>query len=177
METGPGHERAGRPPSGDTAAGTVATAATALAPRPLFVGSYEHAIDEKNRLALPAAFRADLAPGAYMGPLVDQLGVWLREEYEQVLDKWENGVDLGVVAPELYERFLALTFAIQPDAQGRFVVPPKCREFAGIGRDVVVKGGRSRVEVWSQDRWHGLFANQDDPDAALRQAVRDLRLS
>jgi MraZ protein len=174
METGPGHERAGQPA---TAVAATAADTTAAAPRPLFVGSYEHAIDEKNRLALPAALRADLAPGAYMGPLVDQLGVWLREEYEQVLDAWENGVDLGVVAPHLYERFLALTFAIQPDAQGRFVVPPKCREFAGISRDVVVRGRRSRVEVWAHDRWHGLFANEDDPDAALRQAVRDLRLS
>jgi MraZ protein len=175
METGPGHERAGQPSGGATAA--TVTTATAPAPRPLFVGSYEHAIDEKNRLALPAAFRADLAPGAYMGPLVDQLGVWLREEYEQVLDTWTNGVDLGVVAPNLYERFLALTFAVQPDGQGRFVVPPKCREFAGLTREVVVKGGRNRIEVWSQDRWDGLFADEDDPDASLRQAVRDLRLS
>jgi MraZ protein len=175
METGrPGDERAGRPAPAATA---TATTTTAAAPRPLFVGSYDHAIDEKNRLALPAALRADLAPGAYMGPLDGQLGIWLREEYEQVLDTWENGVDLGIVAPHLYERFIALTFAIQPDAQGRFVVPPKCREFGGIERDVVVRGRRTRVELWAQDRWHGLFANEDDPDAAMRQAARDLRLS
>jgi DNA-binding transcriptional regulator/RsmH inhibitor MraZ len=76
----------------------------------------------------------------------------------------------------MYERFLALTFRIAPDAQGRFVVPPKCREFAGIDRDVIVKGGRTRVELWATERWNGLFAGDDDPDASLRQAVRDLRL-
>jgi MraZ protein len=172
METGAEPQRGGGPATAAAPAGATATAA-----RPLFVGSYEHAIDDKNRLAMPAAFRADLAPGAYMGPLVDQLGVWLREEYEAVLDAWQNGVDLGVVAPHVYERFIALSFAVQPDAQGRFVVPPRCREFAGIGREVLVKGGRTRVEVWAIDRWNGLFASEDDPDAAVRQAVRDLRLS
>jgi MraZ protein len=171
METG----ASGQEPQATTttAAGAVVVAP---APRPLFVGSYEHGLDEKHRLALPSAFRTDLAPGAFVGPLADMLGIWLREEYEDVLDRWTNGVELGVLAPQTYERFLALTFAIAPDAQGRFVVPQKCRDFAGIDRDVLVKGGRTRVEVWAIDRWNGFFAGDDDPDASLRQAVRDLRL-
>jgi MraZ protein len=155
---------------------TAIAGAIAVAPRPLFVGSYEHGLDEKHRLALPAAFRSDLAPGAYLGPLADMLGLWLREEYEDVLDRWTNALELGVLAPATYERFLALTFAVTVDAQGRFVVPHKCREFAGIDRDVLVKGGRTRVEVWAIDRWNGLFDGDEDPDASLRQAVRDLRL-
>jgi MraZ protein len=166
----------GAPDSGSGVASTTEAAVVEAPRRPLFVGSFEHALDDKNRLAIPATYRSDLAPGAYIGPLADQLGIWLRDEYEHVLDAFQQGVDLGVVAPAVHERFLALTFAVQLDAQGRFVVPPKCRDFAAIGRDVLVKGGRTRVEVWAIDRWHGLFEGDDDPDAAVRQAIRDLRI-
>ena len=156
--------------------GTAIAAAAPVTTRPLFVGSFEHALDEKHRLVLPATFRAAMAGGGYVGPLATQLGLWLREEYEAVLARWDDGLALGLVSEQAYERFLALTFEVRPDGQGRFVVPPKPREFGGIERDVLVKGGRTRIEIWSLDRWEGFFASDDDPDASLRQAVRDLKL-
>lgn len=169
-------EEMGATPQGATPGTAAVAAAPVVSRRPLFVGSFEHALDEKHRLVLPATFRAALADGGYVGPLASQLGLWLREEYEAVLARWDDGLGLGITSEQAYERFLALTFEVRPDGQGRFVVPPKTREFGGIDRDVLVKGGRSRIEIWSIDRWHGFFAGDDDPDASLRQAVRDLKL-
>jgi MraZ protein len=161
------------PTSSREAESSVAVVAPA---RPLFVGSFEHTLDDKNRVVLPAAFRAALAIGGFVGPLASHLGFWLRDEYEAVLARWDDGLALGLVAEQAYERFLALTFEVRPDGQGRFVVPPRARDFAGIDREVLVKGGRTRVELWALDRWDALFADDDDPDGSLRQAVRDLKL-
>ena len=162
-------------PTPNTATDTAVDVVTP-APRPLFVGSFEHTLDEKHRIVLPSTYRTALAVGGYVGPLASHLGLWLREEYEGVLARWDDGIALGLVAEQAYERFLALTFEVRPDGQGRFVVPPRARDFAGIDRDVLVKGGRTRVELWALDRWDGLFADDEDPDGSLRQAVRDLKL-
>ncbi|HEX8803021.1 MAG TPA: hypothetical protein VF743_02470 [Acidimicrobiales bacterium] len=142
-----------------------------------FTGSFEHSVDDKNRLVLPAPFRPRLAAGAYLGPLDGYLGLWPEDGFGAVLDTWENGRDLGLVAEEAYEAFTAATFAVQPDGQGRIVVAKALRTFGELAGPVVVVGARHRIAVWARDRWERRQrAIPDGPDQALRQAARDLKL-
>lgn len=154
----------------------VAAPARARGPR-LFLGSFEHSIDDKNRLVLPAVYRPRLADGAYMGPLDGFVGLWPEDAFEAVLDKYDDGVDLGIVSPEARDAFQAATFPVQPDGQGRIAVAKSLREFAGLSGPVMVIGARHRLGVWARDRWE---SRQDDipggPDEAVRQAARDLKL-
>jgi MraZ protein len=161
---GPGSEQA------------VVAAARPDTPR-FFMGSFEHSVDDKNRLVLPASYRSRLADGAYLGPLDAYLGLWPAGAFSSVLEKWEDGVTLGMVSEQAYDAFSAATFEVQPDGQGRIVVPRSLRSFAELTGPVMVVGARQRVAVWARDRWDERMETiPEGPDAALRQAARDLKL-
>jgi MraZ protein len=162
--------------AGTTASGAVAGPVRVAGPR-FFTGSFEHSVDDKSRLVLPAPFRPRLAGGAYLGPLDGCLGLWPDDEIEAVFARWDDAVGLGMVSEEAAEAFVASTFPVQPDGQGRIVVHRNLRAFADLGGPVVVVGARHRVGVWSRDQWdRRLEAIPEGPDAALRQAARDLKL-
>jgi MraZ protein len=142
-----------------------------------FMGSFEHSVDDKNRLVLPATYRSRLADGAYLGPLDAYLGLWPPAGFSSVLTKWEDGVALGMVSEEAYDAFSAATFEVQPDGQGRIVVPRSLRSFAELTGPVMVVGARQRIAVWARDRWdQRMDTIPEGPDTALRQAARDLKL-
>jgi MraZ protein len=155
---------------------TVAAPARDRGPR-LFLGSFEHSVDDKNRLVLPAVYRPRLAAGAYIGPLDGFVGLWPEDGFEAVLDKYDDGVDLGIVSPEARDAFEAATFPVQPDSQGRIAVAKSLREFAGLSGPVMVIGARHRLGVWARDRWERRQESiPGGPDEAVRQAARDLKL-
>jgi MraZ protein len=159
-----------------TAGGAVATAARPAGPR-FFTGSFEHSVDDKSRLVLPAPFRPRLAAGAYLGPLDGFLGLWPDDQIDTVFAKWDDGVALGMVSEEAAEAFVASTFPVQPDSQGRIVVHKSLRAFAELAGPVMVVGARQRLAVWSRDRWdQRMDTIPDGPDSSLRQAARDLKL-
>ena len=160
-----------------SAGGAVAAAPARPAGPRFFTGSFEHSVDEKNRLVLPASYRPRLAAGAYLGPLDGFLGLWPDDGFAGVLDKWEDGIGLGLVSQEAYDAFLAATFEVQPDSQGRIVVAKSLRAFAGLAGPVMVVGARHRIAVWARDSWdQRQQAIPEGPDQALRQAARDLKL-
>ena len=141
------------------------------------MGGYEHSVDDKNRLVLPATYRSRLADGAYLGPLDGYLGLWPAEGFGFVIQRWEDGIGLGIVSEEAYDAFSAATFEVQPDAQGRIVVPRSLRSFANLAGPVMVVGARQRIAVWARDRWaQRMDSIPEGPDTALREAARDLKL-
>lgn len=167
---------AGGPASGEAAAAVVDAPARPRGPK-LFLGSFEHSVDDKNRLVLPAVYRPRLAAGAYIGPLDGFVGLWPEDAFEAVLDKYDDGVDLGIVSPEARDAFEAATFPVTPDGQGRIAVAKSLREFAGLTGPVMVVGARHRLGVWARDRWEQRQETiPGGPDDALRQAARDLKL-
>jgi MraZ protein len=174
-------EDGGTPRGADTGADTPASGAVAAAARPagprFFTGSFEHSVDDKSRLVLPAPFRPRLSAGAYLGPLDGYLGLWPDDQIEAVFAKWDDGVALGMVSEEAAEAFVASTFPVQPDSQGRIVVHKSLRALGDLTGPVMVVGARLRLAVWSRDRWdRRMDSIPDGPDAALRQGARDLKL-
>jgi MraZ protein len=174
-------ESSGTPGSAESGAETSAGGAVAAPTRPagprFFTGSFEHSVDDKSRLVLPAPFRPRLSGGAYLGPLDGYLGLWPDDEIEAVFAKWDDGVALGLVSEEAAEAFVASTFPVQPDAQGRIVVHRSLRTFGELAGPVMVVGARRRLAVWARDRWdRRMDTIPDGPDAALRQGARDLKL-
>mgnify|MGYP003439728969 CR=1 FL=1 len=156
--------------------GAVAAPARPAGPR-FFTGSFDHSVDDKSRLVLPAPFRPRLAGGAYLGPLDGFLGLWPDDQIEAVFAQWDDGVALGIVSEEAAEAFTASTFPVQPDSQGRIVVHRSLRAFADLAGPVMVVGARQRLAVWSRDRWEQRMGTiPDGPESALRQAARDLKL-
>jgi MraZ protein len=120
----------------------------------LFLGEHRHALDEKGRLIFPARMREDLGAQIVLQKGIDPcLYVFPPEEWERQV---QNVASLPTTKPEArrYARFFfSQAQSERIDRQGRLTVPPAFRDYAGLGRDVVVVGAGTRVEIWDAARW------------------------
>ena len=120
----------------------------------MFTGEYQHALDPKGRVILPARFRHDLEQGAYMAKGQDGcIAVYPADEWEGVAERARELSRQGPTQRNAARAFFAGAAPAEPDRQGRVAIPQNLREFAGLDRDVVVAGVFTRVEIWSAERW------------------------
>jgi MraZ protein len=121
----------------------------------MFLGEYVHTIDEKGRLAVPARFRADLAAGLVVTRGIDRcLAIYPLEEWKRLAEQ----VSALPITDRRARAFRRLVFAnasdVIPDKQGRVLIPPRLREYAGINGEVVVTGLDTYIEVWGPEAWN-----------------------
>jgi MraZ protein len=123
-----------------------------------FRGTYDHTLDAKNRLTVPARYRATLAEGVVMAMPVDLepcVGVWRPQEYERYTER--ALAQLPPLSPRLAELerfFYGSSQDAELDAAGRIMLPSFLLEHAGLTKDVVVVGAGDRLELWDRDRWN-----------------------
>lgn len=137
----------------------------------MFVGTYEHSLDEKGRVVLPSVFRAHLADRGFVSQYESCLGLWTPEEFEKVAARLTEKVREGATSQYAVRAFAANAHEVRPDSQGRIVLPQRLRDFAGLTRDVVIIGALERIEIWDAARWHEVSASSDE---SLTQAVSEL---
>jgi MraZ protein len=136
----------------------------------LFTGEYRHAIDAKGRVAVPARFRAELAPGAFVTRWIDNcLAIFPRPEWDRLASRVAD-LPFSDAGARVFSRFVfSGAFEFQLDAQGRLVVPPTLREFADVKTDVVVVGARDHIELWEPDKWATYSNEMNSPDALSKR--------
>lgn len=137
----------------------------------MFVGTFEHSLDEKGRVVLPAVFRHHLAERGFLSQYDQCLGLWTPEAFEEVARRLTERVRAGEASQLALRAFSANAHEVKPDSQGRIVIPERLREFAGLDRDVVIIGALDRVEIWDATRWRDLAERSDE---SLTQAVTEL---
>jgi MraZ protein len=125
-----------------------------VAPSALFLGEFEHSIDDKSRLAVPARFRAAVQDGLVITRGLDRcLVIWDTESWRaqaeriRALNLWQSD------ARQLRRHFFAGAVPAQPDKLGRIVIPQPLREYAQLNSDVTVVGLADYIEVWSRLEW------------------------
>ena len=118
-----------------------------------FVGNFDHTLDAKGRLILPAAFRPKLADGAFITPLDRCLAILPAEEFDRMADRLEAQVAAGEVDVNALRHFASQADEVTPDAQGRVRLLPHLRELGGLDRAVIVTGALRRIELWNPARW------------------------
>ncbi|MFN8035895.1 MAG: division/cell wall cluster transcriptional repressor MraZ [Acidimicrobiia bacterium] len=120
----------------------------------MFLGEFQHSLDAKGRVILPAKFRDQLVDGAFVAKGGDGcLFVYTAEEFLNVATDVREKAKQAVTAREAARTFFSGAAEIAPDKQGRVAIPQHLREFAGLERDVVVAGVFSRIEIWDSARW------------------------
>jgi MraZ protein len=120
----------------------------------MFLGEYQHSLDTKGRVILPARYRDQLADGAFVTKgRGGCLAVFAPEEFESVASQVREQSKRGARELNAARVFFSGAHDVQPDKQGRVALPQNLREFAGLTRDVVVAGVFSRIEIWDRDRW------------------------
>ena len=123
-----------------------------------FRGTFDHTLDAKNRLTVPARYRSALADGVVLAMPVDLepcIGVWRPEEY----DSYTRGAiaelpPLSTRRTELERFFYGSSHDTELDAAGRIMVPGFLSDHAELQKEVVIVGAGDRLELWSRDRWN-----------------------
>ena len=120
----------------------------------MFMGEYNHTIDAKGRLIVPAKFREILGDNFIVTKGLDGcLFVYPNDEWTRFEEKLKSLPLTNKNARQFTRFFLAGAAACEVDKQGRILLPQVLREFASLEKDVVLVGVASRIEIWSRDRW------------------------
>ncbi len=138
----------------------------------MFLGRHAHNLDAKGRLAIPARFRDALAEGVVLTRGIDRcLALYPLETWRPLAEK--------VAALPLTDadarNFRRLVFAeaadLALDSQGRVLIPPDLRRYAGIEREALVVGVDTSIEIWSPERWAEVEASLDADGADIAQRL------
>jgi transcriptional regulator MraZ len=121
----------------------------------MLLGEYEHTLDDKNRLTLPAKFRQAFAGDVVVSRGLDGcLFVFTRDNWDSFVVAQLEGLNpFSKEARQMSRYMFAGAAETELDKQGRMMVPPSLLEHAGLGREVVVAGVRDHVEIWDRAAW------------------------
>ena len=135
------------------------------------IGQYQHSIDAKGRLFIPAKFREELGETFYVTIGLDGcLSVYSDTKWAALMEKVE-------ALPLSKARSMRVLFATaakcEPDAQGRILIPAKLRAYAALDKEVIINGASECLELWNPERWAPIEAAGLDPDQ-LAAAMEEL---
>ena len=128
----------------------------------MFVGTFEHSLDDKGRVVLPVAFRNQLAERGFVSQYQGCLGVWTEEGFRDVADRLMAKVRDGQAPQSAVRAFAADATEVRPDSQGRIHLPQRLRDHAAMDRDVVIIGAIDRIEIWDAQRYQEMRAGADE---------------
>jgi MraZ protein len=134
-----------------------------------FRGHYDHSLDAKNRLSLPAKFRAAFSSGVVLAKDAEPcVAVWAPQRHESIIERALAGRNpLGSEYKKIARFFQANSFELELDAAGRVTLPAPLLAHAGIDKEVVVAGVGDHLEVWGRERWQ-------DEQAALDAQIGEV---
>ena len=126
------------------------------------IGQYQHNIDAKGRLFIPAKLREELGVTFYLAMGVDAcLAIYPQAAWDRFREKFES---LPMSQSKAMRPLFANAVKCEPDSQGRIVVTQKLRKYAGLEKDVVIIGVNDRAEIWSADAWNAQEEEEMTPE-------------
>jgi MraZ protein len=134
-----------------------------------FRGTFDHTLDAKNRLTIPAKFRAALSDGVVLSKAIERcVQVWTPDAFDAYVTSALQGVHpVSEQARKLNRFFAANSLDTELDSAGRVMVPAFLLEHAALAKDVVVTGAGDCLEIWDRGAWA-------DYNAALSTELPDI---
>jgi MraZ protein len=122
----------------------------------MLLGEFDHSIDDKNRLAIPAKFRQAFGDGIVVTRGLDGcLYAFTRADWQQLVDGRLAQIDtLSREGRLIMRHFFSAAAEAELDRQGRVALPAALIASAGLGKDVTVAGVYDHLEIWSREAWH-----------------------
>ncbi len=146
----------------------------------MFRGRYQHQIDVKGRLSVPSRFRDALSAG--VGELLmvtnfDQcLWAYTQSEWHELEKKVALAPQFSEEVKAFQRVFISAACECPIDRQGRILIPPSLREYAGIIRDVTIVGMTKRFEIWARERWDLIFTTAEQHLGGMGEKLSGLGL-
>jgi MraZ protein len=132
----------------------------------MFLGQFQHSIDDKGRLMVPARFRELLEGGAYLTQGFDKCLMVMTEAYFKQVYERISAMNLADPTARLLRRMiLSNAYPVDVDKVGRILVPGNLRQFANLESDAIVAGQGEYFEVWTPAEWEKQTAQINDTEA------------
>lgn len=123
----------------------------------MLIGEYEHSLDTKGRLIMPAKLREDIGDKFIIAKGLDGcLFAFSIQEWNNFEQKLRTLPISSKDARAFSRFFFAGAMDCEIDKQGRFLISSNLRDFANLSKEVVIIGMDSRIEIWSKDKWKKL---------------------
>ncbi len=120
----------------------------------MLIGEYTHTIDDKNRVSLPAKFRAEMGKKIVLTPGLDScLFVFTLKEWKKISEKLSGSSMLQADSRSFNRFLLGGAVEVDVDSNGRVLVPDFLKSRAKLVSKVSVIGVQTRVEIWDEDAW------------------------
>lgn len=138
----------------------------------MFLGTHEPKLDEKGRLILPAKYRDELAAGIVITRGQDRcLYAFPMREFETLHEQLRHAPISNKQSRDYLRLFLSGATDEVPDKQGRVTIPAPLRTYAGLGRDLVVIGAGTRIEIWDAEAWRTYLDEQEESYSETAEEV------
>jgi MraZ protein len=141
----------------------------------MFIGEYNHNLDAKGRLAVPAKFRSMLEEGAVVTKGLDNcLFLYPKNEWNDIAKKLANLPISQSKARAFSRMMLAGAMDVEFDNQGRITLPEYLRKFANLDKKTIVAGLYDRLEIWNESDWDKYKEGSESDSSEIAEALGDL---
>ena len=141
----------------------------------MLIGEYQHNIDAKGRVIVPAKLREGLGDKFYIVRGIDKcLFIYPESRWIEILERIKTLPWTLEEVRRFSRKFASTASECEVDNQGRILIPQKLREHACLEKQVVSIGVIDRVEIWSQKLWEDYSDDGDDDDEELARKMAEL---
>jgi len=143
----------------------------------MFLGQYQHSLDDKGRLTIPVAFRDALGEGAFIPQGFDRNLMVMTADYFQKVYERINTMSITDPSARLLRRLiLASAYQVEVDKAGRILLPQSLRQFLALNGEAMVAGQGEYFEIWTPAEWGRQVQTLQDAEANA-QRFQALNLS
>ena len=129
-------------------------------------GEYQHSLDAKGRLFIPARLREELGQEFYVTISMDKcLDAYNAEQWKILSDKVNA---MSYRNQRSVRSLFSMACKCELDAQGRILLPANLREWAGLTKNVSVLGANNHAEFWDADAWLAVREEETSPENIAR---------
>ena len=129
----------------------------------MFLGAFEHTLDDKGRITLPAKFRDELDQGVVITRGLDLcLFLFPLHEWTPLAERISALPLVNSDARNLRRLMFSGASDVIPDRQGRILIPAYLREYANLNSQVVITGLNTYIEIWNAETWYQVKAQAEE---------------
>ncbi len=120
----------------------------------MFLGEFQHTLDTKGRVSLPARFRNEMTARIVVSKGMEgSLYVFPAENFEESIERLLESNEFDPKVRKVRRFFMSGATDVEIDSAGRMTIPPHLREYAKLEKEVAVIGNGDRIELWDSGEW------------------------
>ena len=143
----------------------------------LLLGNFQHTLDDKNRIRLPAKYREKLGNEYILMPGIDGCIFLYPASAEEKFLRAVEEMEFDAEKSDIVTLIAEMSTTVEADSQGRFMITPDLLKYANIDKDVHIRGAFKWIEIWSEELYAKRHENRDHSSEALNAAYKEFHKS